>query len=73
MAFLIFVGVISFVFGALFLFSPNAIRRLNALANKVLADIDEKAYNLRTGIGISLLLVSCLAFLMVYYIIIKYG
>jgi hypothetical protein len=73
MAFLIFTGIVSFIFGVLFLFSPDTIRRLNASANKVLADIDEKAYNLRIGIGTSFLLVSCLVFLMVYYLVIKYG
>lgn len=73
MLFLIFVGALSLIFGILFLFRPQVIRDLNEKTNKSLNSLcfsfDEKAYNLRIGLGISLILVSVLAFFVVYYLI----
>lgn len=73
MSFLIFAGIVSFVFGVLFLFSPQSIRNLSDKANKILVHIDKKSYNLRVGIGVSLILVSGLTFFIVYFLVRKYG
>jgi len=72
MIFLFFVGVVSFVVGILFLFFPNTLRSMSNKMNKVLVALDEKLYNLRVGVGISLLLVSVLAFFTFYYILKMY-
>lgn len=67
MQFLIFSGSFLFLFGVLSLLPPESIRRFNNAANKVLVDFDQKFYDLRVGIGVSLVLVSFLAFFIVYY------
>ena len=75
MEFLVIVGIVSLIFGILFLFFPQALRNLSAKTekglNKLCVSIDEKVYKLRIGTGISLILVSVLAFFVVYYLIKK--
>lgn len=71
MYFLIFVGFVSLISGILFLFFPEVLRALCTKADKVLLNLDTKLYDLRQGLGISLLLVSLLIFFVVYYIIKK--
>ncbi|MEI6631757.1 MAG: hypothetical protein WCL25_03985 [bacterium] len=77
MFFLFFAGLVAFVFGILFLFFPKALKDLNDTAkshmSKLVFSIDEQAYRLRIGIGISLLLSSLLVFLVVYFLFKKYG
>lgn len=77
MLFLIFTGIVSLIFGILFLFSPKTIRSLNdqikRLMDKIVYSIDEKIYNLRVGVGVSLILVSLLVFFTAYCLIKRYG
>jgi len=75
--YLIFVGVVSSIFGIIFLFYPGFLRRTNksisSYMSKVLVNFDEKIYNLRVGIGVCCILVSVMAFYTVYYLIKRYG
>ena len=73
MLFLIIAGLVSFVFGILMLVSPGTIRKLDQASNRALASMDKKIYELRVGVGISSILVSVLAFFVVYFIIRKLG
>ena len=72
MLFLIFAGTVLLIFGVLFLFSPQTIRNLNHKMDKVLINFDKKFYDLRVGVGVSLVLVSCLSFFIVYFLIRKF-
>jgi len=77
MWFLILAGIVALCGGLLFLFSPKTLQNLNAKVNatinKISAPIDEKVYNLRTGVGISLVLVAAMLFFVAYYLTKKYG
>jgi len=68
MGFLIFSGVVAFIFSVLFLFAPKSMHKLDKRANKTLVSLDEKIYNLRIGLGISLLLVAVLTLFVAYYL-----
>jgi len=71
MTFLIIAGVISFIFGIMLLFFPKGLRRLSGRINEGCLFIDNKVLEMRIGFGISLILVSVLAFFVVYYIMEK--
>jgi len=72
MWFLILVGILAFIFGLLFLFSPRSLENLSTQFNKVVS-FEKKILELRIGVGISLLLASVLCFFVVYYLMKKYG
>lgn len=77
MWFLILAGIVSFLGGVLFLFSPKTLqdlnKKVNSTINKITVPIDERVYELRVGVGVSLLLVSIMMFFIVYYITKKYS
>ncbi len=77
MWFLILSGTVALLGGMLFLFSPKTLSNLNAKVNatinKMSVPIDSKVYKLRTGVGISLILVAAMLFFVVYYLTKKYG
>jgi len=77
MWFLILTGIVSFLGGVLFLFSPKTLqdlnKKVNSTINKITVPIDERVYELRVGVGVSLLLVSIMMFFIVYYITKKYS
>lgn len=77
MWFLILAGAVAFLGGVLFLASPKILVQLsgkvNAVINQAIVPIDEKAYKLRIGVGVSLLLASGLLFFVVYYLTRRYG
>ena len=63
-----FVGWVSAVFGLMFLFAPRSLAKINSAVNKVLLDLDTVLYKMHIGIGISLCLVSFMAFFVAYYL-----
>ena len=73
--YLIFVGIVSLSFGVLILFFPQTLHNLSdkvsRIMNKVVAPIDSEVYRLKVGFGVSLILVSVLAFFVVYFMIKK--
>jgi len=77
MWFLILAGVVAFLGGILFLFSPKALHQLsdkvNTTINKLSVPIDEKVYKMRIGVGISLLLVAGMLFFVAYFLAKKYA
>lgn len=77
MWFLILTGIVALLGGILFLFSPKTLHQLsnkiNTTINKMSVPIDEKVYKLRTGVGVSLLLIAGLIFFIVYYLTRKYS
>ena len=77
MPYIVFAGVVSLLFGILFLFAPHKIHKMNNVISKfiskTLANFDEKIYNLRVGVGVSLVLISVLCFFVTYFLIKKYG
>lgn len=64
--YLIAVGMVSLVFGVLFLVSPQTIRNISDKVNRTIGSVDEKLYTLRVGTGVSLILIAILAFFVVY-------
>ena len=76
MWFIILAGIVAFLGGVLFLFSPKTLQQLsnkvNTTINKMSLPIDDKVYKLRIGVGISLLLVAGMLFFVVYYLTKKY-
>lgn len=73
MLFLVFTGVLSCVFGVLFIFAPDALKGMSDKVNKIMLSFDEKFYELRMGVGISLLLVSVMCFFVAYYVYKRYA
>ncbi|MEI8350177.1 MAG: hypothetical protein WCI77_08495 [Candidatus Omnitrophota bacterium] len=73
MLFLICAGTVAFIFGILLLFLPQRLRKLEAVTNKVLVTTEEKIYNLKIGVGISLLLASALCLFVSYYLFKTHG
>lgn len=73
MLFIKIVGIVSGVIGLMLLFAPKVFIKLNDTANKVRLEIDSKCYNLRVGIGISLVMVSLTMFFIIYYMAQKFG
>ena len=75
--FLVFAWVVSFIFGMLFLFAPEKLRdtsaKFNKAMNKLTVSIDDKAYKLRTGIGVSFILAAFLVFFVAFFLYKKYG
>lgn len=65
--FCILIGVLAFVVGALLLFAPNMIRRLNEISAKMIAKIDSITFSYRIGFGVSLIIASAFMFFMAYY------
>lgn len=76
MWFILLAGVIAFFGGVLFLFSPKFLQqfgnKINTTINKMSVSIDEKAYKMRLGMGVSLLLVSGMLLFVAYYLAKKY-
>mgnify|MGYP001586579778 CR=1 FL=1 len=77
MLFLICAAAIAFLGGVLFLFSPKILHKLsgkiNTTINKMSVPIDEKVYEMRIGVGVSLLLIAGMLFFVVYYLSKKYA
>ena len=77
MWFILLAGVIAFFGGVLFLFSPKVLQqfgnKINTTINKISVPIDEKAYKMRLGMGVSLLLVSGMLLFVAYYLAKKYA
>lgn len=72
MAFLSLVGVISLVFGILFLTTPKMLRSWNSRFSRSFS-FEERLFQLRIGVGVSLLGVSAFLFFIVYFLFKKYG
>jgi len=68
MIYLIVVGILSFITGILYLFFPDTVRRLNDKANRVVFQFDAQLFNLRIGVGVSLLLISVMTFFVAFYL-----
>jgi len=65
-------GIISLVFGAILLVSPKTLKKLSKKLDQTLVHVEKKVYNLRVGIGTSLILASIMIFFVVYYLVRKY-
>ncbi|MDD5070833.1 MAG: hypothetical protein PHV17_08910 [Candidatus Omnitrophica bacterium] len=68
MGYLIFVGILSCITGILYLFFPETVRNLNNKANRVVFQFDAKLFNLRIGVGVSLLLISVMTLFVAFYL-----
>jgi len=77
MWFLILAAIVALLGGILFLFLPKILQqisnKINATINKMSVPIDEKVYKMRTGVGISLLLVAGMLFFVAYYLTKRYS
>ncbi|NQT90780.1 MAG: hypothetical protein HQ558_05955 [Candidatus Omnitrophica bacterium] len=67
MSFLIFAGCLAFLTGIMLILFPGALRGVSVLTNKVLQDIDKSAFELRLGLGISLILTAACLWFIAYY------
>ena len=72
MLFLIFSGIVSLVFGIMILQNPNKLKDMSKKFDKAVVKLEEKVYTLKKGIGVSMILASCMIFYVVYYLIKKY-
>ena len=66
--YLVAVGIVSLIFGVLFLVSPQTIRNISDKVNRTVGSVDEKLYTLRIGTGVSLILIAILTFFVVYFL-----
>jgi hypothetical protein len=71
MLFFIAVGLLSLIFGGLFIFSPEYLRRINEGGMRLVSSIDTAILNYRIGIGATLVIASLLFFFVAYYISVK--
>ncbi|MBI4823953.1 MAG: hypothetical protein HY805_06975 [Nitrospirae bacterium] len=65
-------GVLAFLLGAMFLFTPSALKKINELSARMIAKVDTITFSYRIGFGISLLIVSAFMFFMAYYFAKRY-
>ncbi len=68
MAFLIFSGIVALIFGLLLLAMPESLRKMNATANKLMADLDNFIYKYKQGIGICFLMSGLTLLFVAYYL-----
>ncbi len=77
MLILVLSGLASLIAGILLLFFPNLLKQLNddfkKTVNKAAITLDEQVLRLRTGIGISCILISLASFFLAYWIMKKHG
>lgn len=71
MGLFIAIGVLSLIFGLLFIAAPAILKNLNELTSRMAVNIEEKAFTYRFGVGISMVIASLLFFFVAYYIKIK--
>ncbi len=64
-------SVISISVGAMLIFSPGLLRALNEAGSRVVADLEEKVFESRIGVGLALLLAGLLFLFVAYYIWVK--
>lgn len=62
------VGVLSLIFGLLFIIAPAVLKSLNEFTNRMVINIEEKVFTYRFGVGISMVVASLLFFFVAYYI-----
>ena len=63
----VFIGALAFVMGAMLLFSPSGLKKLNEVSARMIARIDSLTFSYRVGFGVSLIIVSAFMFFMAYY------
>lgn len=71
MGYFIAIGVVSIVFGLLFLLAPEQLRSLNNRTSRLVSTIENSVFIYRMGVGISLIIASVLFFFVAYYIKLK--
>ncbi len=71
MTLFIIVGIIALVTGIFFILAPEELRSLNEMSSKLIADLEQKAFDYRIGVGLSFIIASLLFFFVAYYIHIK--
>ncbi len=71
MGLFIAIGVLSLIFGLLFIIAPAILKNLNELTSRMAISIEEKVFTYRFGVGISMVIASLLFFFVAYYIKIK--
>ena len=68
MSFLVFSGVLAFIFGIMFILFPQGLRAIAEWTNRLSANVDSGALKYRLGLGISLLLTSACLLFVAYYL-----
>lgn len=63
---MIIAGCVALLFGLLFLFNPRLLIRVSEWSNRIFLYCDEKFYQYRFGLGISLILASLLFFFVAF-------
>ncbi|MBI5042506.1 MAG: hypothetical protein HZC10_01445 [Nitrospirae bacterium] len=59
---IILIAVIALIFGLLFLFSPQALKKMNKKASKVISKTDESFLKNRIAVGVILIVASLIMF-----------
>ncbi len=65
-------GLVSLVFGLMFLFSPEKITKISNSASKIVLKVDEKIIKIRVGLGICMIALGIVCFFLIYYVVKKY-
>lgn len=68
MAVMIIAGVVSLLFGVVFLFAPELLKRWSDQVNRQLAQLDQTLMQHRVGTGLCLLAIGIFCFASVYYV-----
>lgn len=71
MVYFIAIGVVSIIFGLLFVFAPDKLRVFNDKTSRVVGSFEKNAFTYRMGVGISLIIASLLFFFVAYYLRLK--
>lgn len=71
MAWIILLGIISFIFGLLLILSPTTITGMSEKLNRMVNKIDEEVFKYRLGVGICLIIAAIFLFFMAYLMTIR--
>lgn len=65
------IGILVFVFGLLFIIAPATLKAISEWTNKVVADLEARAFTYRLGVGLFLMIAGLLFFFVAWYIKIR--
>lgn len=71
MIWIIFLGIISFIFGLLLVLSPATITKTSEKLNTMINKIDEEVFRYRVGVGVCMLIAAAFLFFMAYLMTIR--
>lgn len=71
MVWIIFLGIISFIFGLLLILSPTTLTSISERLNKMINRVDQEVFKYRLGVGVCLIIAAIFLFFMAYLMTIR--